>query len=178
MVWQFKRRLILKTYYFYDTDILGNEEYNLEGEQYQTFLDICFAYCATMSFRVCNYLTDPVELPPELEKYRIPVTENVIDVYYQHYGHRKSCYTDTAGTYEIRHYALCARSKEIIRNIAPDLFSWVCGMGYHNPDDPAFYRADGSVFFWSVIHEGKCALQVNDNEDVRAIISNPLWIGP
>ena len=46
------------------------------------------------------------------------------------------------------------------------------GQGHKNPEDPIFYRADGSKFFLSVIHEGELELYVNDSEDISAILDS------
>ncbi|MBE6625537.1 MAG: hypothetical protein E7622_07885 [Ruminococcaceae bacterium] len=60
--------------------------------------------------------------------------------------------------------------------ITDSIFKWIDGWGFKNPEDPCFYRDDGSAFFTSVIHEGVVKLTPRENEDVSKIISNPLWI--
>ena len=34
----------MSEYYFYDTDYTGFAEYDITGNAYKTFLDICFRY--------------------------------------------------------------------------------------------------------------------------------------
>lgn len=49
-------------------------------------------------------------------------------------------------------------------------------MGFKNPEDPVFYRDDGSVFFSSIIHDGKCFLFPTDSENISDIVSSDHWV--
>lgn len=55
-----------------------------------------------------------------------------------------------------------------------DLFT-LAHFGNSKPENPAFYRADGSIFFDSIIHDGKCYLFPRAGEDVSAVVSHPGW---
>jgi len=71
---------------------------------------------------------------------------------------------------------MCPELCELLLKITDSIFKWIDGWGFKNPEDPCFYRDDGSAFFTSVIHEGVVKLTPRENEDVSKIISNPLWI--
>ena len=73
------------------------------------------------------------------------------------------------------YYRVCDKLCDILLKTTNHIFSWLNGWGYENPEDPTFYREDGSLFFTSTIHEGECTLFVRD-EDVSEILANKLWI--
>lgn len=150
-------------YIFYDTDITGNEDYDISGENYKNLLKACFRYCTTVSFYIWN--VDSI-YPSDWEKFRLPTTQKHIETYTHYY------YNDHSS---IHVYQLNEEMKESIMNITDSMFKWICGMGNTNPDDPIFYREDGSVFFWSCIHDGECRLLPRSNEDVSNIICSKLW---
>ena len=149
-------------YRFYDTDATGTANYDLTGEEYRVLLDKCFEYSAFLSF----FVRSPgVSLPPALESCRIPVTP-AMAAHYERYA--------VAG--QGHAYRLSPQSRSCILEITDSLFKWLDGWGQHHPEDPVFYRADGSVFFSSVIHDGFATLHPRENEDVSTVIQNPLWL--
>ena len=148
-------------YRFCDTDITGFAEYDITGSEYEALIDKCFAYCTSFSFYVRSA---EVLVPVELEPYRLPLTPSV-KAHYQRYG-------DIGQVY---HYRLSQRNRRYIHSIADSIFKWIDGWGYHNPEDPVFYRADGSVFLSSRIHEGCISLFPLDGEEVSEIVMNPPW---
>lgn len=162
----------LNIYKFFDSDITGQAEYDISGEQYQQLLRSCFKYCATVSVIISLNCLERVHL---WEPYRIPVTPDVQKVY-SHYGVQMdgdACKTDS---YEVRHYLLTSQMKRMLQDCTTSLFQWTCAWGHNNPDDISFYRSDGSVFFSSLIHEGECTLFLRENENLRAVISQEGWI--
>ncbi len=164
--------IYLRTYRFYDSDITGHEEYDISGEQYQQFLKACFRHCATVSVLIDPDYDGNIDL---WDTCRIPVSPNVQNTYC-HYGVPSSEKPDRINCFEIRHYRLTAQMQKLIQSQANSLFSWTCYFGYHNPDDIAFYRPDGSVFFSSVVHEGEAALFLREDEDLSEILSQGHWI--
>lgn len=160
----------MSIYKFYDTDLSGREELDICGEAYYSLMQTCFHYCDSFSIYVRIDGKPHVNIPRELERFRIPVTEQVISAY-RHYSE-----TLDRKTHEIRHYALCSEVQEILLNITDSIFKWICGWGYANPEDPAFFRSDGTVFFSSLIHEGECTLSPNENENIKIVISNNNWV--
>jgi hypothetical protein len=53
------------------------------------------------------------------------------------------------------------------------MFAWT---GYIMPEDPTFYRPDGSIFFKSTTHEGELTLMPRGDEDVSNVLSSGRWI--
>ena len=169
----------MKSYCFYDSDESGYVDCELVGEEHQQLIKTCCKYCTTMAF----VFTGPDQLgqfQAELAPYEIlPPTAIGEDDYplgfskifrFQADGslHRWSSHT--------KFYRVCPELCVLLLSITDSLFSWLDGWGFCNPENPTFYRSDGSVFFSSVIHEGVCTLNVRDDEDASEIIRNPLWI--
>lgn len=153
----------MKIYKFFDSDNTGFIEYDIAGKEYVDLIKTCFRYCKTVSFRVCS---ERVILPKEIEPYRIAITHNMLDVY-SHYYNCISLEMEK----EVRHYILSPVVQEMVLNTTDSIFKWIDGWGHKNPEDPAFYRGDGSVFFSSVIHEGECMLTPISTENINHIIS-------
>jgi hypothetical protein len=153
-----------KVYEYYDTDIDGNEEYDIADEQYKNLISICGNYCTTLSLVITNHNSN---LLNEISKYEIPKSEK-ITFQYTHYKN-----TDIV----VKYYRVCEKLIDCILSNTNSIFCWINGWGYSNPEDPTFYREDGSVFFSSTIHDGICRLIVDESqEDVSNVISNHHWI--
>ena len=147
-------------YRFYDTDDYGQAEYDITGDHYLTLIESCFKYCSVFCLRIHD---DRTVLPSELEKYRVDFDENFSNAY-KHYFNS-----------DIRCYRVCDETKKLFLTIADSIFKWIYAWGYTNPEDPAFFRSDGSIFFYSVIHEGECILLPRDCENVCDILSYGNW---
>ncbi|MBE6949668.1 MAG: hypothetical protein E7456_07490 [Ruminococcaceae bacterium] len=152
----------MKKYVFYDTDLTGQAQYDISGNEYLELIKTCCKYSTTFSLKITN---TSHSIFKELARYKIPVTQSVLNAY-QHYSDKS----------DIHHYRLYNEIQETLLNTCGSIFQWINGWGYTNPDDPAFYRDDGSVFFESTIHEGICILYPLENEDISTIIENKLWI--
>lgn len=153
-------------YKFYDTDKFGINEYDISGNEYVELIHTCCKYCKTMSLRAA---CDNVSHLRELSNYRTNDIAFIPDAY-RHYdiSHNKP--------ENIYYYNVCSELCELMLSISDSIFKWIYGWGYTNPEDPVFYRHDGSVFFSSIIHEGECTLIPRDDEDVNKIISSGNWI--
>lgn len=160
-------------YRFRDTDSTGREEYDIEGDEYQSLLDICFRYCDSVSFivRIDPFAHDI--FPPALDKHQRPQPMSIENVY-SHYGMNGQFHKQD-NLYEVRCYQLSDEVQQYLRVHVHSMFEWINGWGNTNLEDPAFFRSDGSVFFQSIIHEGECFLLPNDNEDISCVIKNPNW---
>lgn len=158
----------MKRYKFYDTDITGREDYDIIGEYYKELIQICCKYCTVFSLK----FTDPRTcFMKELEKYRIPIDKNAVIAYAHYYRELSIEYQK-----EIRFYKITPALCELLLHISDSVFHWSFAYGYHNPEDPVFYRSDGSIFFDSVIHEGYCTLMPREDEDIRSILSKGNWV--
>jgi len=162
----------MKKYVFYDSGIDGTEEYDIAGESYQLLLSLCFQYCHTVSF--CLSMDCKADLSP-IEEFRISVTPFVKENY-QHYGLFHQQDVNLESNYRIVHYLLSDEVKKFVQKCADSMFQWTFAWGNHLPDDPCFFREDGSVFFSSLIHEGECTLTPRENENISEIIEDERWI--
>lgn len=152
------------TYEFSDTDETGNEEYNLDGEEYRTLIEKCGEYCTVFSLIVTN---EKSQLLEKLHRLEIPKNENIT----YEFEHYKNC------NLKIKYYMVCRESMGEILSNTKGIFCFINGWGYSNPEDLTFYRKDGSVFFTSTVHEGECKLFVDDTkEDVSQILSSGVWM--
>ena len=155
----------MKEYKFFDTDATGKEDYDIFGNDYQNLINICCKYCTTISFRIKNL---EIACLAELSKFNIPKQKNILYVYNHYYDNNES-QTD------VKYYRICPDLNQILLKTTDSLFNWIYGWGFENPEDPVFYRKDGSVFFSSLIHEGECSLFPQKGEDISSIISTGLW---
>ena len=56
--------------------------------------------------------------------------------------------------------------------IADDLWAFTHYYGFDNPEDPTFYREDGSVFFTAVTHEGEAEFTLREDENIDDFINS------
>ena len=161
-----------KAYYFYDTDPTGHEAYDIAGEDFAELIETCCRYCETVSFRIWE---QEVKVAEKLEPYRIPKPE-AITYTYRETRRDRSFFGEPDVYPDIRYYRVCPELCALLPQIADHLFQWIDGWGYHHPEDPVFYRSDGSVFFSLVIHAGKCTLTSREGEDVSRVVSKGHWL--
>lgn len=158
----------MKKYKFYDTDTTGWEEYDISGENFKELIRACGKYCKTLSLRI----TGPeVLFVEELDAYCVPKDKNITYVY-EHYYYGLTAENQP----DVKYYRVCPELCALLPRIADSIFKWINGWEYTNPEDPVFYRADGSLFFSSTIHEGECILTPREGEDVSSVISQEHWI--
>lgn len=157
----------MNVYKFYDTDPTGFADYDIKGSAYSTLLETCFQYCSAVSMRIASA---QVVLPTVFERFRLPLTDNVLYAYRHYYGDNL-----TRLHKEARLFTLSPQIMAEIMNITDSVFKWINGWGYKNPEDPVFYRKDGSIFFSSIIHEGECTLTPRQCENISHIVSQGNW---
>ena len=162
-------------YKFFDCDAVDSHiEYNIVGQDYQTLIALCARYCSSFSVIVKRTDTD---LIAQMEPFRIPRPDNTTHCYpYMRpdgSGHYVRMTDEELG---VRFYRMCPELCRILLTGTQGIFEWIHDWGYRNPEDPSFYREDGSVFFTSVIHEGVLTLFPRESEDVSALLSIRKWI--
>ena len=158
----------MKTYNFYDTDLTGWAEYDITGEDYKELMRTCCKYSKTMSFTIMK--PSGISYVEELKKFAVEKEDNIQDASIK-YGYPFSEFQPY-----VQYYRVCLELCELLVSMTDSIFKLKYNSDISNPDDPIFYRADGSVFFSSVIHEGEITLYPRENEDVSAIISKEHWI--
>ena len=152
----------MRKYVFYDTDIEGNEEYDIRGASYELLMRTCCRYSSVLYLK---YLAPNMQVYDKLKEFEIEKPQNI---------------PDDPGVYmpfcDKRYYRVCPELCDALLRTANGIFEWLDGWGFHNPDDPVFYRSDGTVFFASEIHEGVCVLAPKENEDVTEVLSSVEWV--
>jgi len=159
----------MNKYKFYDTDITGEAEYDIVGNDYFELLNTCFKYCSSFAVIVFDDDKEVISKLSSIEKYRISLTPEVFAVNYYFDNSDADCQKR-----HIRHYSLAPEVREWILGLTNSIFSWVLSDG--NPEDPSFYRKDGSAFMYGMLHEGELILTPLDNENVDDIISKEHWV--
>ena len=157
----------MRIYKFLDTDSMGREDYDICGESYRELIRTCCKYSKTVSLRITNPKT---MFQKELKKYQGPKEKNITYVYEHYYG------KTMVNPPDVKYYRICPELCQLFIEISNSIFKWIYGWGYANPEDPVFYREDGSVFFSSLIHDGECILLPREGEDVSKIIAQANWI--
>ena len=142
-------------YYFLDHNDDECRDLCISGQDYALLIDTCFKHSAYLSFNIGFLRRNSIEVNiPEpyriIEKQPTPAMCDDIAIL--------PC------TEAVREYLL---------STVNDLFEWIDRC--KNPEDLTFYRADGSIFFWSLIHEGVCCLIDRPDEDVSSVVDNPDW---
>ena len=157
-------------YEFHDSDDIGKEEYDIQGENYKILIDLCCKYSSIVSFLIFDEKTDLVK---QFDKYRISECEIPQCV---HRSYRADvCDENLSHEVPVYYYRLCPELCELLANAVNGVFEWIYAWGFDNPEDITFYREDGSVFFISVVHDGYCALLPNENEDTGCVTNDSLW---
>ena len=151
----------VKKYCFRDTDDAGDAEYDIVGDDYRRLIGFCCDHAAVFSVIATN---DKASLLKKIAPYEITKPENITYTH-EHYGD---------SSLDIRYYKVCPQLYDTIVSNTDNMFCWINGWGYCNPEDPVFFRKDGSVLFDSIIHDGECSLYIKD-EDAGHIVCNPLW---
>jgi len=152
----------MNKYVFYDTDIDGNEEYDICGEAYKILMRTCCQYSAVLYLK-CRQPN--LTIANRLKLYEIKKPQNIPEDSGQYFPY---C--------EKRYYRVCPEVCEILICAANGIFEWLDGWGFKNPDDPTFYRNDGTVFFVSEVHEGVCAIMPRPEENVEALLESVNWL--
>ena len=166
----------MKKYYFvdyyYDSKTGREEEYNIESDRYNELLQFCFKHSKYFSF---TFFPDRINLPEWLLNIQLPKNHICLEWWSKH---RTAYVSKGVTTYnDIFLLELTPETKKWIEGVTDNIFSWMNRWEYKNPEDPVFYREDGSIMFFSVIHEGICELRLKEDEesDARQIINSPLW---
>jgi len=168
-------------YKFFDTDIYGTAEYDIRGDELRALFDKCFEYSQFLSLdfnyllRVCSGISycDVVNDPylKQLDTFRISMPHNAPK--YKYINDKK--YDAEGDSPSVRYYRLCPELKELLLSMVSGIFDFGSSKGRIVPEDPIFYRSDGSMFMFSEIHEGEVVLIPRNDENVLDIVSNELW---
>ena len=142
---------------FFDYDDVTNSDIIIEGKAFEVLLDLCFRYSKYVSF-----LTTETDFKkyPNLNSFLVDEKNMLFEVYNKHL-----CYSDNAS---VSFFYCTKECQNVILRISKNLWAFIHGWGFSNPEDPTFYRYDGSVFFSSQIHEGYGTFYPRKGEDISA----------
>lgn len=142
-------------YYFLDHDDAECKELSIFGEEYTLLIDTCFRYSSCFSLNTGFLRRKGIS-------FDIPKPYKMVANF------------KLQSTYPEMAILPCSKStREYLVNRVNDLFEWIDLN--NNPEDLTFYRQDGSIFFFSLIHEGVCCIANRQDEDVSEIVCNPYW---
>lgn len=145
---------------YYLRDYFTNSGYfPLSGTHYTQLLQCCFKHSSFVSFRHVNSAHPSVS---HLEKWEVKSDDIVFDI------------SDDAGKRSM--YVACNDLHHAMLMWCDDLFSLHAYGEHPLPEDPIFFRKDGSVFFSSIIHEGECSLYPRTGESVEDVLSWGHWL--
>ena len=158
----------MKIYKFYDWNLTDDEESSLDEEAYQKLIKFCCDICEVVSFIIIKPSICSKKIQESLKKFSILPPKNITYKfrYYNING-------EWNGISAVQYYRVCPELCQLLLTSASSIFDWI---GYTYPEDPTFYRNDGSVFFTSTTHEGLLTLMPREDEDVSDIISYTGWI--
>ena len=154
----------MESYMFFNWNDYSDDDIDLTKEEYENLLSISCKYCDTVAF----FITDEnVKFQEKLEPFRIAKPSNIV------YPFTTKCKDEELG---IRFYKACPELCKIMIESIGSIFEWLNARGFKNPEDPTFYRSDGSVFLDTTIHEGVLTLTPREDEDVSSILADSRWI--
>lgn len=159
----------MRKYKYYDTDIKGEAEYDIVDTDYFDMINTCFKYCVSFAVIVFENDNEVISKLSSIEQYRIPLNPRVSEIYSYFDNSDPNCIKR-----EVRHYALTPEVRGWILKLTNSIFSWLVSEA--NPEEPSFYREDGSAFLYGLLHEGELILETKDDENVDNIISKEHWI--
>lgn len=151
----------MRKYVFYDTDFYGTEERDIRGEEYEKLIRICCKYSSVLCLK---YLDVSVQAYSNLMDFEITKPENIL-----------IGTSNDRGCFEKRYYKVCPQLCAALLNVADGMFEWLNGWGFKNPENPIFYRSDGTIFFMSEIHDGVCAIMPREDEDIDEVLYAIKW---
>ena len=144
-------------YYNYDIyDLTSEEEIDLNGDTYYKLIKLCCEKCNVLSFSIEFPNICSPKMKNNLKKYEI---QNPYD-------------TDSDEDSSVHYYRVCPELCQLLIESVSSMFAWI---GYIMPEDPTFYRPDGSIFFTSTTHEGELTLMPRGDEDISEILSGNNW---
>ena len=152
----------MKMYSFYATDLTGHAEYDIRGEAYRKLMETCCRYSSVLSL---NFTRTDLAATKLLNDLEIKKPANIPSGFC-----RYNCLDS------MHFFRVCPELCEILIHTVGGIFEWLNGWGFKNPDDPTFFRSDGTIFFASEIHEGVCIIVPREGEDVEDVLSSSNWM--
>ena len=156
-------------YVFFDTDLLtGNEDYDIVGADYAELIQTCFRYSEYFSV----WFSPHVQWAEKLKPYEITVDPAC----FEYAPPRDSKPSHIADIVIYLHfYRICPELYTILTDNIHSIWEWIDGWDFKNPENPHFYRADGTCFFMCNTHDGECFFYAREDEDVSVVVNKEHW---
>lgn len=140
--------------------------YDIEDNMFQLLLEMCGKYCSYASFKYSDSENKEAQNFQVFKKFLVSSNYSFSNNLSSGRSFSNQINKQTASPkQEIRYlYNVNTEFIEKMIELSPKLFSWIDGWGYHNPEDPYFYRADGSVFLATSVHNCICCLFLPEGE--------------
>lgn len=147
-------------YTFFGRDYFSNSgAFDFTPDHYSTLLKRCSQYTTYFSLQIHGEHT---LFQRELRKWEIEKP----DFPYQGESHPEN-----------RHYyRLCPESFELLSRITDNFFEFDYTCEHPYPEDPAFYRSDGTVFMDVIAHEWECNIYPLPEENVDDVLAFGHWL--
>lgn len=131
--------------------------------KYELLLKTCFSYSAFFS------LTYAFPWDPDGEEKQVDWDTEALQpfLFKDYFTDDEWWYTEGRSAH-IRIYHAVPQAIPLLLDYAP------MGMGLSGeryPEDITFFRADGSVLFGSISHEGECWIEARAGEDIRSLLA-------
>ena len=145
-------------YVFWDYDDEADKELDISEGAFSELIDTCFQYADSFAvtyslrgFNVCQRMDETV-------CHHIIATKAIPNGYVR-------CF-----------FKCCPETKRYLLESYHCLFGWYWTEKRERlPENLAFYRSDGSSFFASETHEGKCYLYPRNGEDFSSVWKSEGW---
>ena len=135
----------------------------ISGDCYKRLVQICCQYSYAVSFINMHNNAPLFDL---LQPYQIDPDPQLFDYSVNYY-----LFGSQIQPYKI-FYRICPEICEIMINNADSIFDWYGD----KPEDPTFYRKDGSIFFYCQAHDDMCMINPQPREDVSEIVNQIGWV--
>ena len=149
----------MKLYSFFSRDYFSNNgNHSISGDHYYVLLNHCFQF--SRFFSITAHKKDCI-LIKELEHLQVTtvpfsITQNLCNARI--------------------FYSACKQSHDILVSCGQNLLDDVYGQEEYHPENLSFYRADGSVFFEALNHEGEYCLYLRPEENIDAVLEFGHWL--
>lgn len=161
---------MMKKYIFKSWNDNWDYDYDIQGESFRKLIETCGKYCEYVSFWYFHANDEKRQHYSELAPF-LTQTPEWGKKFLVPYSYDPSGHSDIA----VRFYKVCPELLETMLKISDKMFTWLDGWDCGNPEDPTFYRSDGSVFLDTVVHDSQCVLSPREGEDVKDILSAETW---
>lgn len=152
-------------YAFFDGNCYEDVEYDIQGADHDELMRVCFTHSEVFSV----LLGRDIPLADTLRPFEITVEPECYE-----YAPPYAC-NGPSMIRELHFYRVCPELYSILTENIHSIWEWIDGWDFKNPENPHFYRADGTCFFMCNTHDGECFFYTRDDEDVSSVVTKDHW---